>query len=109
MTGTQTSIGINAVKIYSLGDFMENSEAERLEIDRWAGHAFQYKNIGAIRTGDFREPKKGEWFLSGARPCAYKAPNDLSEKYHIAELVKYKTIEIKGIVKRINNNQKEEA
>lgn len=26
----------------------------------------------------FRAPKKGEWYLSGARPSMYQAPNDLS-------------------------------
>lgn len=34
--------------------------------------------------GEYREPKKGEWFLSGAIAEAYKAPNDLSQKYYIA-------------------------
>jgi len=45
----------------------------------------------AIRTGDFRKPKKGEWFLSGAIPEAYKAPNDLSVAYYIMRPVKAKT------------------
>lgn len=31
-----------------------------------------------------RCPKKGEYFLSGAIPVAYKAPNDLSTEYFIA-------------------------
>jgi len=44
-------------------------------------------NEFAIRTGEFRNPMKGEWFLSGANPMAYLAPNDLSSPYHILELV----------------------
>ncbi len=39
---------------------------------------------GAIRTGEFRPPRKGEWYISGAIPAAYRAPNDLSTSYHIA-------------------------
>lgn len=34
-------------------------------------------------TGEFRAPRKGEWYLSGAIPEAYRAPNDLSTPYHI--------------------------
>jgi len=40
---------------------------------------FFYKAIG------FRCPKKGEYFISGAKPRAYKAPNDLNTKYLIIE------------------------
>jgi hypothetical protein len=40
---------------------------------------FFYKVIG------FRAPKKGEWFVSGAIPYAYRAINDLSTKFLIAE------------------------
>jgi hypothetical protein len=29
-----------------------------------------------VKTGEFRAPKKGEYYLSGAIPCAYRAPND---------------------------------
>ena len=30
-----------------------------------------------------RSPKKGEWYMSGAIPEAYQAPNDLSMKFFI--------------------------
>lgn len=43
----------------------------------------------------FRCPKKGEYFVSGAKPQAYKATNDLSTKYLIVEkLAKAKRKEI---------------
>ena len=29
----------------------------------------------------FRKPKKGEWYVSGAIPMAYRAPNDLPTEY----------------------------
>jgi len=38
-------------------------------------------------TGEYRKPKKREYFLSGSVIEAYKAPNDLSSQYHIAEPV----------------------
>jgi hypothetical protein len=46
------------------------------------------KGVKARWTGEKRCPKAGEWYLSGAEVEAYKAPSDLSEVYHIAELVK---------------------
>ncbi len=33
---------------------------------------------------DYRKPKKGEFYISGSQPNAYKAPNDLSTEYIIA-------------------------
>jgi hypothetical protein len=36
-------------------------------------------------TDQFREPKKGEWYLSGGIIEAWEAPCDLSTKYWIAE------------------------
>ena len=50
--------------------------------------------IGAVETARYREPKQGEWFISGAIPEAYQAPNDLSTKYQIAELVWYENVPI---------------
>lgn len=50
-------------------------------------YARTYKDTKAITTGEFREPQKGEWYLSGAIAEAYQAPNNLSEKYHIVKLV----------------------
>lgn len=40
-----------------------------------------------MATGEMREPRKGEWFLSGAIIEAYRAQNDLSSAYNIAKLV----------------------
>jgi hypothetical protein len=41
-----------------------------------------------IRNGEFREPQKHEFYISGAVPEVYRAPNDLKIKYHIAVLEK---------------------
>jgi len=46
------------------------------------------QNFKAIKTGEYRAPKKGEWYLSGAIPEAWKAKNDLSSKYFILKIVK---------------------
>ena len=55
-------------------------------------------------TGEKRPPKKGEWYLSGAEIGAYRASNDLSTAYHIAELLRTKT-EVKTIITIIPNGQ----
>lgn len=51
-------------------------------------------NVKAIWSGEKRKPKKDEWFLSGAIPHAYQAPNDLSTVYHIAKIVLTETIRV---------------
>lgn len=50
------------------------------------------------QTPEYREPKRGEYFISGAIPEVYKAPNDLTEKYRIAKPIRTppRTIELDG-------------
>jgi len=43
--------------------------------------------IRAVKTGEKRTPRQGEWYLSGAIPNAYIAHNDLTIVYHILRLV----------------------
>ena len=41
----------------------------------------------AVTTSEFRAPRKGEYFLSGAGPIAYLAYNDMSQAYRIMRLI----------------------
>lgn len=47
------------------------------------------RKIRAIDSGEYRSPKKGEFYLTGAVISAYRAPNDYPEysKFRIAKLV----------------------
>lgn len=45
------------------------------------------KTIKFKATGDFRQPLKGEYYLSGAIIAAYRAPNRLASCYWIAKEV----------------------
>lgn len=54
-------------------------------------YSSQYR---AIATGQYRCPKKWEYYLSGAIPQARIAPNDLSTQFYIAMPVMVK-IEVK--------------
>jgi hypothetical protein len=38
-------------------------------------------------TGEFRPPKAGEWYISGAIPEAYKALMDFTSSFQIAKEV----------------------
>jgi hypothetical protein len=49
--------------------------------------------IRAVKTGEFRPPRAGEWFLSGAVPEGYETKNDLSTPYHILRLVRVRRVE----------------
>lgn len=58
-----------------------------------AAELFYDKNKYRVKaTGEFRPPKNGEWYLSGAIVEAYRAHVDLSTPYHIGKLVSGKTV-----------------
>ena len=77
-------------KFYPLGDHPTSTEIKTvLKINTaYANLA----NLKAKATGEFSNPRKGKWYLSGGNPHAYRAPNDLSSPYHIAKLVKTQTV-----------------
>lgn len=52
--------------------------------------ASEQRNYRARYAGEFRAPKKDEWFISGAIPQAYRAYNDMTTPYYIARIVKVK-------------------
>lgn len=57
--------------------------------------------VRAQPTGEYRPPRKGEWYLSGAIVEAYRAPNDLASAFHIAQIVRVRlvtTVEVLGVV-----------
>ena len=58
-------------------------------------------------TDQKRPPKKGEYYLSGAKPAAYMAPVDLAVEYHILEVVPDppKTITRDGFLYRLSDYQ----
>lgn len=82
---------LNDMKIFRLGDQPSQRECDLLGCLRpkhaQGNHRDGEKYVAAIRTTAFRAPRKGEWYLSGALPMAYKAPNDLSQKFRIMRLV----------------------
>ncbi len=49
-------------------------------------------------TGEYRPPKKGEWYISGAIPEGYRAPNDLSQAFNIGRLVEVETMTIEKVI-----------
>lgn len=53
---------------------------------------YDHKDCRVRYTGDQRPPKKGEWFLSGAKIEAYQALWDFTVVYPIGTLVKGKTV-----------------
>lgn len=59
---------------------------------KWTTGGIVDGNVMAVNSKEYRCPLKGEWYLSGAIPGAYQAPNDLSQEYWIATLVKVKVI-----------------
>jgi hypothetical protein len=65
-------------------------ECRRLGVDSNACLLNVKAFLLAEATGEFRVPKKGEWFLSGAVPEAYKAgyKQRMTTKFNIVRLVR---------------------
>ncbi len=59
--------------------------------------------IKAHLIGEFRPPKAGEYYLSGAIPAAYRAPDDFISPYHICKLVQTKRTEVEHIIGGFNH------
>lgn len=86
-------------KHYPLGDYLSLAERNALGMQEkqaliglsQAAPSAPGQRALAIDSGEYRPPRKGEWYLSGAVVTAYRAPNDLETPYHIARvvLVKY--------------------
>lgn len=74
-------------KIYHRCDPLNNEEKQKFSLTH---DDFPYRDVQAVSTGEKRIPKKGEWYISGAIPEAYRAYEDLNFEYIIARLVKFK-------------------
>lgn len=57
----------------------------------------KYRGVKAVKTGECRKPKRGEWYLSGSITEAYQAPRDLTYTYYIAHLVRVRTRTVEEI------------
>ena len=77
-------------KTYSIDNLFKWRRLHGLPIDDYSSSA----NIRAVKSDEFREPKKDEWFISGAIPCAYHAKHDMTRKHWIAKFVIRKTKEV---------------
>jgi hypothetical protein len=71
------------MKFYDVVDHIPWPDGKRI---------FDPHNIKAIKTGEFRCPKAGEWYLSGAIPQAYLAKSSITTMmFPILKLVRTKT------------------
>ena len=82
------------METYPLADSLTLPECRRFAFplsgdptpDGYGGHS-----IKAVRTGAFRPPEKGDWYLSGAEPYAWRCKGKMRSSYNIARLVRVVT------------------
>ena len=72
-----------------------------LRLRRMVKNARGKRVLAARWTGEKRNPREGEFYLSGAVPGAWCARNDLSAKYAIAELA---VLQVKTVAERIDDD-----
>ncbi len=81
------------MKFYKLGDTPTRAECDALGVEYRIIPAWESERDGdylrAVRIFEFRSPRKGEWYLSGSSPMAWRAPNDYGPnmQFQIAKLV----------------------
>lgn len=79
-------------QFYPLGDPFFGDENRRFTMN-------DQHNLRAIKTGEFRPPMAGEWYLSGAIPSAYKTPGGFEDScYHIVKIVEVEVTTTTNIV-----------
>lgn len=61
--------------------------------------------VMAVISGEFREPKADEWYLSGAIVQAYRATNDLTTKFHIAKIVLLQAVTTLSVVRELSGRK----
>lgn len=86
------------MKIYPV---LDNPTIRERKALGFSGSFANPNEIAAIDSGNFRPPRKGEWYLSSAVVGAYRTPSDLSVPCCIARLVrieKAETVKIVGII-----------
>ena len=76
-----------APELYPLADWPTDQEAQCFGFEYGHCTQGQTRRLMGKKTGEFRPPKRGEWFLSGAVPEGYRALADMDGSYHILELV----------------------
>lgn len=75
----------SGVPFYTLADLPTQEDLDELGLDN-AEPIRAPRRVVAVYTGEFRKPKRGEWFISGAIPEAYRASLGVTSSYHIAKL-----------------------
>lgn len=77
------------MKLYELLDWPTQEEAthHKFRTPHETRNTGPGRSLMAMKTGEFRQPRAGEWFLSGAIPQGYRATNDMAGEYHILRLV----------------------
>lgn len=80
-------------KLYPVCDKISAAEAKELGFSKTPQQSITIdgivqRGVHAVTTGEKRTPLKGEWYLSGAIPEAYKAQGRMTGNYHICKLVR---------------------
>jgi hypothetical protein len=88
---------MSKTQFYQIKDMPTYAELQALGMDL-SGWIKARATFRAIRTGEMRPPKAGEWYLSGAIPEAYRTKHDLTSNYHILRLVRVHTRTVTEIV-----------
>ena len=80
------------------GDLFRIQDFPTVE-ERGYTHPFPSREQYRVQaTGEFRPPRAGEWFISGAIAEGYRARHDMSGSYYIGKLVRVRTRTVTEVI-----------
>jgi hypothetical protein len=83
--------------LFPLADHYLSDQRFNSQSSKFIGYS-EVINLKAQYTGEKRNPKKGEWYLSGSIIEAYQAKNDLNISFHIAKIIRIEKIVIENVI-----------
>lgn len=98
-------------RYFPLGDALPETVIDQLRTLNLMGkrRLLAGYDVLAKASGEYRRPKEGEWYLSGAIVAAYRAPKDLRAEYQIAQLqvVQTRKVVVTEVVADLTTTPKE--
>jgi hypothetical protein len=87
--------------LYPVADRPRGPWAQPEILQAWRNQSNQRLALRAEKTGEFRAPKKDEWFLSGAIPEAYQSYSEMeTAKFNILRLVLVEIVKTEVVKQR---------
>jgi hypothetical protein len=92
---------MKAGRLFPIADHPTLDELRALGIEAPGAYSNARSNVRAESTGRFAQVPPGGWYISGAFPEGYRAPNGTRSAYFLARLVRVESVTTTRVVRRM--------